>query len=106
MAEAGIGKNGEGRDWAMWLRLLSQSVRDSAASATTEDSAILQAVHSLSAFLISLIVFLFFFSLQHRGMKSSGSIPSQFYVITIFVTLIHPQGARVGCSLPDLGSSA
>lgn len=41
MAEGG---NGDDRNWSMWLRLLSHSVRDTAGSASADDTTVLQAV--------------------------------------------------------------
>jgi hypothetical protein len=42
--DGGGGAGGDERDWAIWLRLLSHSVRDTAVSASTDDAAVLQAV--------------------------------------------------------------
>jgi hypothetical protein len=42
--DGGGGAGGDERDWAIWLRLLSHSVRDTAGSASTDDTAVLQAV--------------------------------------------------------------
>jgi hypothetical protein len=42
--DGGGGAGGDERDWAIWLRLLSHSVRDTAVSASTDDTAVLQAV--------------------------------------------------------------
>lgn len=44
MAEGG---NGDDRNWSMWLRLLSHSVRDTAGSASADDATVLQAVKNL-----------------------------------------------------------
>jgi AP-5 complex subunit zeta-1 len=45
--DGGGGAGGDERDWAIWLRLLSHSVRDTAVSASTDDTAVLQAVRKL-----------------------------------------------------------
>jgi AP-5 complex subunit zeta-1 len=45
--DGGGGAGGDERDWAIWLRLLSHSVRDTAGSASTDDTAVLQAVRKL-----------------------------------------------------------
>ena len=44
MAEGG---SSDDRNWSMWLRLLSHSVRDSAGSAAADDISVLQAVRNL-----------------------------------------------------------
>lgn len=44
MAEGG---NGDERNWSMWLRLLSHSVRDTAGSASADDTTVLRAVKNL-----------------------------------------------------------
>ncbi|KAG0504112.1 hypothetical protein M758_12G160700 [Ceratodon purpureus] len=41
------GGNGDDRNWSMWLRLLSHSVRDTAGSASADDNTVLQAVKNL-----------------------------------------------------------
>jgi len=45
--DGGGGAGGDERDWAIWLRLLSHSVRDTSVSASTDDTAVLQAVRKL-----------------------------------------------------------
>jgi AP-5 complex subunit zeta-1 len=45
--DGGGGSGGDERDWAIWLRLLSHSVRDTSVSASTDDTAVLQAVRKL-----------------------------------------------------------
>jgi hypothetical protein len=56
--DGGGGAGGDERDWAIWLRLLSHSVRDTSVSASTDDTAVLQAVEIPS--LPSFLPFIFF----------------------------------------------
>jgi hypothetical protein len=58
--DGGGGAGGDERDWAIWLRLLSHSVRDTAVSASTDDTAVLQAVEIpfLPSFLPSFLLLL------------------------------------------------